>query len=180
MTTPGALDGIARLAARMPSSAIVGAGTVLDADVASACIDRGAQFIVSPVCRPPLIETCHRHDVVVMPGCLTPTEIVTAWSGGADFVKVFPASVVTPAFIRDVHGPLPGVKLIPTGGIRIDEAADWLRAGAAAVGIGGALVDAKAVAAGDLSALTVAAQRLVAAVRDIRIEGPAAPSGDLR
>jgi len=180
MTTPGALEEIARLAARLSSTAIVGAGTVLDTEVATACIDRGAQFIVSPVCRPALVETCHRHDRVVMPGGLTPTEVLNAWSAGADFVKLFPASAVTPAFVREVHGPLPGVKLIPTGGIRIDEAARWLRAGAVAVGVGGALVDAKAVAAGDLSAVTVAAQRLVATVRDVRIEAVAATGGDGR
>lgn len=180
MTTPAAVDGIAQLAARLSSSAIIGAGTVMNATVATACIDAGAQFIVSPVCRPALVEIGHRRDRVVMPGCLTPTEIDAAWSAGADFVKLFPASAVAPTFIREVHGPLPGVKLIPTGGIRIDDAAPWLRGGAAAVGIGGALIDARAVAAGNLTAVTLAAQRLVAVVRAARNEGVPASSGDAR
>lgn len=180
MTTPGALDGIAQLTSRLPASTVVGAGTVLDADAARACIDRGARFIASPVCRPELIDACHHHDTVVMPGCLTPTEILIAWSAGADFVKVFPASVVAPAYLRDVHGPLPDVQLIPTGGIRIADAAQWLRAGAAAIGVGGALVDAAAVAAGSLNTITVAAQRLVAAVRDARNDGRRAPWSEAR
>ena len=164
MTIPDAIDEIRQLADGLPDDVIIGAGTVLDCETARKAIDAGARFVVSPVCRPVMIEECHQQDVVMMPGCLTPTEILTAWEHGADFVKLFPASAVGPSFVRDIKGPFPDVRLVPTGGIGIDNAADWLLAGAAAVGVGGALVDQQAVARGDFGAVTAAAQRLVADV----------------
>ncbi len=166
MTVPDALREIERLAASLPASVLLGAGTVVDSATAAAAIDAGARFVVSPVCRPALIDACHQREVVMMPGCLTPTEILTAHEAGADFVKVFPASAVRPSFITDINGPFPGIKLVPTGGIGIDHAAEWLRAGAAAVGVGGGLIDRRAVAAGDWRALTEAATRLTRNVRD--------------
>lgn len=164
MTVPGALDAIRQLTGTLSSDVIIGAGTVLDRGTASHAMDAGAQFVVSPVCRPAMIETCHQRDVVMMPGCLTPTEIATACEHGADFVKLFPASAVGPSFVRDLKGPFPTARLVPTGGIGIDAAADWLLAGAVAVGVGGGLVDHEAVARGDFEALTAAARRLVADV----------------
>jgi 2-dehydro-3-deoxyphosphogluconate aldolase/(4S)-4-hydroxy-2-oxoglutarate aldolase len=169
MTTPDALREIERLAASLPESIVLGAGTVIDGATAIAAIDAGARFVVSPVCRPALIEACHQRRVVMMPGGLTPTEILTAHEAGADFVKVFPASAVGPAFVRDVKGPLPDVRLVPTGGIGIEQAAEWLRAGASAVGVGGSLIDRRAVAAGDCRAVTAAATRLVASVRELHV-----------
>lgn len=166
MTVPGALNGIERLAASLPAAVIIGAGTVTDPSTAIAAIEAGASFVVSPVCRTDLIETCHARDAVMMPGCLTPTEILAAADAGADFVKVFPASAVRPSFIRDVKGPFPGVRLVPTGGIGVDEVTQWLAAGASAVGIGGALLDPEAIAAGRFRALSDVAQRLVTHVRD--------------
>ena len=156
---------MARLASALPT-VVFGVGSVLDTEAARAAVDAGARFVVSPVCRTALIDACHGRDVVVMPAGLTPTEILTAFEAGADFVKVFPAGAVGTSFIRDIKGPLPDVRLVPTGGIGIDNAAEWLRAGASAVGVGSALVDRNAVAAGDFQALTIAARRLVGVVGD--------------
>jgi 2-dehydro-3-deoxyphosphogluconate aldolase / (4S)-4-hydroxy-2-oxoglutarate aldolase len=164
MTVPGAIESIRQLAGSAPAGTLIGAGTVVDADTAKRAIDAGARFIVSPVFRRSVIEACHQHDVPVCPGCYTPTEILDAWDAGADIVKVFPANGLGPAFIKDVRAPLPHVKLMPTGGVSIDNAGDWLRAGAAAVGVGSALVDSRLVAAGDFAAITERATRLVANV----------------
>jgi 2-dehydro-3-deoxyphosphogluconate aldolase/(4S)-4-hydroxy-2-oxoglutarate aldolase len=163
-TVPNAMDVIREAKRQLGDRVLLGAGTVLDAEAANRAIDAGARFIVSPVCRTALIETCHRRDVAVLPGCYSPTEILTAWAAGADFVKVFPARSLSPAFIRDVREPLPQVKLIPTGGITAENAADWLDAGVAAVGVGGALLDRGAIAAGRFEVVEAAARRLVAAV----------------
>jgi len=174
MTVPDALNQIRRLATSLPSSVVLGAGTVMDQETAAAALESGARFVVSPVCRPALIDACHRRDRVMMPGCLTPTEILTAWDAGADFVKVFPASAVGPSFIRDIRGPLPDVLLVPTGGIGVDDAVEWLRAGATAVGVGGALLDRRAIAAGDFGAVTALAERLVTQVREASLPSPGA------
>ena len=147
---------------------LIGAGTVTDADTAARVIDAGARYVVSPVFRRAIIDVCHRHDVPAMPGCFTPTEILDAWDAGADVVKVFPATALGPGFLRDVHGPLPHVKLMPTGGVTLDNAGDWIRAGACAVGVGSALVDAGAVAAGRLDVLTANAKRIMASVAKAR------------
>src|SRR5690606_23861056 len=116
---------------------------------ASACIEAGASFIVSPVFRRDVLEACRAHQVPSMPGCFSPTEILDAWDAGADVVKVFPATSLGPGYLRDLHGPLPHVKLMPTGGVTVENAADWIRAGAVSVGLGSALVDKAALAAGD-------------------------------
>lgn len=165
MTVPDAIRQIQELGAALPADRIVGAGTVVDAATAARAIDAGAAFVVSPVFRPPVLDAAHARDVAVMPGCFTPTEILDAWDRGADIVKVFPATPLGPSYFRDVRAPLPQVKLMPTGGVSIDNAADWLRAGAVAVGIGSALVDAAAVRAGNFSELTARAARLVQSIR---------------
>ena len=136
MTVPGAIELIAQIAPTLPPGFLFGAGTVLDADTASRAIDAGARFIVSPVFRTAVIDACHRRDVPAMPGCFTPTEILDAWDAGADIVKVFPATTLGPGYLKDVRAPLPQVKLMPTGGVTIDNAGDWIRAGAVAVGVG--------------------------------------------
>jgi 2-dehydro-3-deoxyphosphogluconate aldolase/(4S)-4-hydroxy-2-oxoglutarate aldolase len=156
---------IGRLTASLSSDLVVGAGTVIDADTAHAAIDAGARFVVSPVFRRALLDACRARGTAVIPGCCTPTEILDAWEAGADVVKVFPAASLGPGFIKDVRAPLPQVKLMPTGGVSIDNAGEWLRAGAVAVGIGSALVDAAAVRAGAFETLTARAARLVARVR---------------
>jgi 2-dehydro-3-deoxyphosphogluconate aldolase/(4S)-4-hydroxy-2-oxoglutarate aldolase len=168
MTVPNAVGLIAELAPAMPSGFLLGAGTVLDAATAARVIDAGAQFVVSPVFRRQVIAACHEREVPAMPGCFTPTEILEAWDLGADIVKVFPATALGPGFLKDLRGPLPHVKLMPTGGVTIDNAGEWIKGGAAAVGIGTALLDAKAIAAGDYATLTANARRLVANVRAAR------------
>jgi 2-dehydro-3-deoxyphosphogluconate aldolase/(4S)-4-hydroxy-2-oxoglutarate aldolase len=168
MTVPRAVALIESLAVSGPADLIVGAGTVLDAETARQVILAGARFIVGPVLRPAVIEIGHRYDVAVMPGCFTPTEILTAWEGGADIVKVFPATALGPAFFRDVRGPLPQVRLMPTGGVTRENAGDWIAAGAVAIGVGTALVDAKAVSARRFDLLSANARHFIDAVRVAR------------
>jgi 2-dehydro-3-deoxyphosphogluconate aldolase/(4S)-4-hydroxy-2-oxoglutarate aldolase len=168
MTVPGAVKLIEELAPRMPSGFLFGAGTVLDAATAARVIDAGAQFIVSPVYRMSLITACHERGVPVTPGCFSPTEILDAWEAGADIVKVFPATALGPGYIKDVRAPLPQVKLMPTGGVTVENAGEWIAAGAVAVGVGSALLDTKAIDAGDYAALTARAERIVANVNAAR------------
>ena len=161
LTVPGALDIIQKLAAAKPEGVLIGAGTVLDADTAAAAVWSGADFIVSPLADPGMIAACRAHDTLVAPGAFTPAEIVAAWDRGADIVKVFPATSLGPQYFRDVRGPFPQLRLMPTGGVSVENARAFIEAGAAAVGVGTALVDKKLVEAGDWSALTAKARRLV-------------------
>lgn len=172
MTVPGAVEHIRRLAPMIPTGFRLGAGTVTDADTLRRVVDAGATFIVSPVFRRSVVDAAREMGVAVIPGCLTPTEILDAWEAGADLVKVFPATSVGPGYLRDVHGPLPQVKLVPTGGVTVDNAGDWITAGAAAVGIGTALLDKAAIAQGRFDVIVDRARRLVANVRAAR-GGPA-------
>jgi len=168
MTVPRAIELIAEIAPTLPADVVIGAGTVLDPDTARDAILAGARFVVGPVFRPAVIDVCHRYDVAVMPGCFSPTEIQSAWEAGADVVKVFPATALGPSYFKDIRGPLPHLKLMPTGGVSLDNAGDWIRAGAIAIGVGTALVDATLVAAGDVAAITGRAERFVDAVRAAR------------
>jgi 2-dehydro-3-deoxyphosphogluconate aldolase/(4S)-4-hydroxy-2-oxoglutarate aldolase len=168
MTVPGAIELIRQLAASLPEGFVLGAGTVLDAETARRVIDAGARFVVSPVFRRDVVAACHAQDAAVMPGCFTPTEILDAWDMGADIVKVFPATALGPTFIKDVRGPLPQVKLMPTGGVTLDNAGDWIRAGAVAVGVGTALLDTAAIGGGNYAALRANAAKIVAGVRAAR------------
>lgn len=168
MTVPGAIDLIRSLAPRMPAGFLFGAGTVLDPVTAAKVIDAGAQFIVSPVFRRSLIAACHERQVPVTPGCFTPTEILDAWDAGADIIKVFPATALGPGYIKDVRAPLPQVKLMPTGGVTVDNAGEWIKAGAVAVGVGTALLDTRAIENGDYAALRARAERIVANVNAAR------------
>src|SRR5580765_1281157 len=164
MTVPGAVDLIRGLASSLPAGFLLGAGTVTDAATAKAVIDAGACFVVGPVFRPDVIEACHERDVPAMPGCFSPTEILAAYECGADIVKVFPATMLGPQFIKDVRAPLPQVKLMPTGGVTLDNAGDWIRAGAVAVGLGSALLDIAAIDGNRLDVITANARRVVASV----------------
>ena len=168
MTVPRAIELIAELAPTLPDGFLLGAGTLIDAATTRRAITAGAQFIVSPVFRPDVISAGHEMDVPVMPGCFTATEILNAWEAGADIVKVFPATSVGPSYLKDIHGPLPHVKLMPTGGVSIDNVGDWLKAGAVAVGVGSALLDAKAIAAGSYGVIADNARRMIANVREAR------------
>jgi 2-dehydro-3-deoxyphosphogluconate aldolase / (4S)-4-hydroxy-2-oxoglutarate aldolase len=168
MTVPGAVELIRQLGPALPPGFVLGAGTVLDAAAASRVIDAGAQFVVSPVFRPAVIHACGAAGIPVMPGCFTPTEILEAWDAGADIVKVFPATALGPTYLKDIRGPLPLVKLMPTGGVTLDNAGEWIRAGAAAVGVGTALLDATAIASGNYAVLRANAERIVANVKAAR------------
>ena len=161
MTVPRAVDLIRELAPALPDGFLLGAGTVVDARTAIAVIDAGASFVVGPVFRREVIDACHERGVAAMPGCFSPTEILAAHDAGADIVKVFPATALGPQFIKDVRAPLPQVKLMPTGGVTIENAGDWIRAGAVAVGLGSALVDAAAIADGRFDVITANARRVV-------------------
>jgi 2-dehydro-3-deoxyphosphogluconate aldolase/(4S)-4-hydroxy-2-oxoglutarate aldolase len=167
MTVPGALDIIQKLAAAKPEGILIGAGTVLDADTAAAAIWSGADFVVSPLADPGMIAACRAHGTLVAPGAFTPAEIVAAWDRGADIVKVFPATSLGPQYFRDLKGPFPQLRLMPTGGVTIENARAFIEAGACAVGIGTALVDKKSVAAGDWNALSGRAKQLVEALRGL-------------
>ena len=164
MTVPGAVEIIREMARKKAPGTLVGAGTVLDAGTATDVIAAGADFVVSPVTDRETVQACRDAGVLVAPGAFTPTEIVAAWRAGADIVKVFPATSLGPQFFRDLRGPLPHIRLMPTGGVTLENAAEFLAAGAAAVGIGTALVDAKAVEAGDWEALEARARRLMASL----------------
>lgn len=167
MTTPGALRAIEEVRGR-DWGVVMGAGTVLDGPTARQAILAGAQFLVTPTVAFDVIEMANRYGVPVIPGAMTPTEILTAWEAGADMVKVFPASVLGPGFVRALRGPLPQIPLVPTGGITAENAGEFIRAGAAVVCAGGWLVDKKAVAEGRYEVLTENARRLVEAVQTAR------------
>lgn len=164
MTTPNALAVIEDLAKNMADTMQIGVGSVLDSETARLAINAGAEYVVSPVFKKEIIETAHRYDKAAMPGAFTPTEILSAWEAGADVVKVFPADILGMAFFKGVLAPMPQLKLMPTGGVNLDNAGDWLKAGACAVGIGSALLDKKAIAAGDYKKLTDNAKRMCASI----------------
>jgi 2-dehydro-3-deoxyphosphogluconate aldolase/(4S)-4-hydroxy-2-oxoglutarate aldolase len=168
MTVPGAMEVMRRLAEDRPDI-LIGAGTVLDPETARMCILEGAQFVVSPALNIATIEMCHRCSIAVLPGALTPTEIVTAWQAGADVVKVFPCSALGGAsYLKSVKAPLPQVELIPTGGVSLATAEEFLKAGAFALGVGAELVDHKAMAAGRPEIVTETARKYLEIVRRVR------------
>jgi len=167
-TVPRAHRVLEQVADRLGDRFLLGAGTVLDSETARIALLAGAEFIVAPTVNLDVIRLCQRYDKVVMPGALTPTEVLLAWESGADIVKVFPSELTGPAYLKALHGPLPQVRLMPTGGVNLQTAADFLRAGACCLGIGGALVEAKAVAAGDMQRIQSLAQQYVEIVRETR------------
>jgi 2-dehydro-3-deoxyphosphogluconate aldolase/(4S)-4-hydroxy-2-oxoglutarate aldolase len=170
MTVPDALGVIRMMAMAKSAGVLVGAGTVLDAVTAAAAIHAGADFVVSPITNPAMIRVCRKYDTLVAPGALTPTEVVAAWECGADIVKIFPATSVGPKYFQDLKGPLPQVRLMPTGGVSLENARDFIAAGACCVGIGTALLDKKAIAAGDWAALTAKAKTLVDSLQTPKAE----------
>lgn len=169
MTTPGALRAIEEASCKL-DQVVMGAGSVLDAPTARHAILAGARFLITPTVKFDVLEVAHRYGVPAVIGAMTPTEILTAWEAGADLVKVFPASVLGPRYLREVHGPLPQIPLVPTGGITADNAGEFVRAGAVAVCAGSWLVDKNAVAEGRYDLITERARRLVEAVRKAREE----------
>ncbi len=169
-TVPNAVDVIRAAKEQLGDRVLLGAGTVLDAETARAAILAGAEFVVSPTLNLDVIKLCRRYDRLVFPGAFTPTEILTAWEAGADVVKVFPADVVGPGFFRAMRGPLPQVRLMPTGGVDLNTASEYLRAGASCLGVGSQLVDPKAVARQDYEYLRGLAWQYTQAVRMGRVE----------
>jgi 2-dehydro-3-deoxyphosphogluconate aldolase/(4S)-4-hydroxy-2-oxoglutarate aldolase len=169
MTVPGAVKIIKKLCRDYGDEVLIGAGTVLDSEAARACIDAGAQFIVSPTLNIQTVELCKQQEIAVFPGALTPTEVVSAWQAGADAVKVFPCSAVGGAkYLRALKAPLPQINLIPTGGVSLSTAKDFIAAGAWALGVGSDLVNSKAINAGDYDSVASTARSYVAAVREVR------------
>jgi len=168
MTIPGALSLIEILTRAFGDDALVGVGSVLDSETAKKAIDAGAQYLVSPVFLPEMIDIAHRHGIPAMPGCFTPTEIYHAFEAGADIIKVFPANITGMAFFKAVKAPMPQLRLMPTGGVNLTNAGDWLNAGACAVGLGSALLDKQAIANGDYQKLTENAKLLKQSIDDSR------------
>ena len=167
-TVPGALEIIRNLAKTIGDDVILGAGTVLTPQTATDAIEAGARFIVSPNTSLAVIEAAKLKGVPVFPGALTPTEVVTAWQAGADMVKIFPASAMGPSYLKDLHGPLPQVKLMPTGGISLDTAMDYFKCGASALGAGGEFINKKLMAEGNFAEITARARKFREIVQQFR------------
>lgn len=165
MSVPHAIDVLREVSQAVGGQAVLGAGTILDPETARLAILAGAEYIVSPVLNIDVIHMVHRYDKLALPGAFTPTEILTAWEAGADVVKIFPATTLGPGYLKDVRGPLPQVKLCPTGGVTVDNAGEFIAAGASCVGIGTNLLDKKAIAAGNYDLLTERARQLIANVQ---------------
>jgi 2-dehydro-3-deoxyphosphogluconate aldolase / (4S)-4-hydroxy-2-oxoglutarate aldolase len=172
MSVPNALDVLKQVRQSLGDRVLLGAGTVLDSETARAVLLAGAEYIVSPTVNLDVIRLCRRYDKLVMPGAFTPTEILTAWEAGADIVKVFPADVVGPAFFKALRGPLPQIRVMPTGGVDLHTAAAFLKAGACCLGIGSQLVEPTAVAQGDFGRIRDLAMQYVAIVQQTRGEQP--------
>lgn len=168
MTVPDALGVLRQVRHALGERVLLGAGTILDTETARAALLAGAEYLVAPTLNLDVIRLCQRYSKLVMPGALTPTEILTAWEAGADIVKVFPAEVVGPAFFKAMRGPLPQIRLMPTGGVDLTTAADFLRAGACCLGLGSQLVEPRAVAEGDFDRIRDLARQYVALVQSVR------------
>src|SRR5581483_4917465 len=169
MTVPGAIEVITQLTRSVGSQVLVGAGTVLDAATAARCLEAGAEFLVSPGFDLRTVQLAQQHGKLMMAGALTPTEVITAYQAGSDFVKIFPCgSVGGPAYIRALKSALPHIPMVPTGGVNITTAAEFLRAGVSALGIGGELVSRAELEAGNVSAIAAAARRFAAIVSETR------------
>lgn len=161
MTVPNAIQLIEKMTNEVDKNIILGVGSVLNKQVAEDAIKAGAKYVVSPILKKEIIETAHKFNVPAMPGCFTPTEIQTAYEYGADIIKVFPADVVGMAFFKAILAPMPHLKLMPTGGVSLTNAGDWIKAGACAVGLGTALLDKKAIESGDYNKLTENAKSIM-------------------
>ena len=168
MSVPSALDVLKQVRHALGDRLLLGAGTVLDAETARAVLLAGAEYVVAPTLNLDVIRLCRRYDKLVMPGAFTPTEILTAWEAGADIVKVFPADVVGPAFFKAVRAPLPQIRLMPTGGVDLQTAASFLKAGACCLGVGGQLVEPKAVAERNFDRIRDLARQYSAIVKQVR------------
>jgi 2-dehydro-3-deoxyphosphogluconate aldolase / (4S)-4-hydroxy-2-oxoglutarate aldolase len=183
MTVPGAVEVIRELQRSALAGVLIGAGTVLDAETARRCVDAGAEFLVSPGLNLPTVEFAVREGKLMLAGALTPTEVMMAWNGGADLVKIFPCGQVGGAkYIKALKGPFPQIPLVPTGGVNLNTAAEFIEAGAAALGIGGELVEARALKSGKPEAIVENARKFLEVVQHARVRMMSAdvPTGSLR
>ena len=171
MTVPGAIHALEKVADRFGGKIVLGAGTVLDPETARACMLAGAEFFVTPSLRLSTIEMAKRYSKVICPGALTPTEVLTAWEAGADVVKIFPCgNVGGPKYIKALKGPFPQIEMIPTGGVNLETAGEFLKAGACAVAVGGELVDARSIQEGRFDIIEDRARQYLAAIAKARSE----------
>jgi 2-dehydro-3-deoxyphosphogluconate aldolase/(4S)-4-hydroxy-2-oxoglutarate aldolase len=168
MTVPGALDIIKQTRAALGDRVLLGAGTILDTETCRAALLAGAEYVVSPTLNLDVIKLCQRYDKLVMPGAFTPTEILAAWEAGADIVKVFPADVVGPAFFKAIKGPLPQIRVMPTGGVDLETASSFLKAGACCLGVGSMLVDPALVATRNFDRIRELAKQYINIVKETR------------
>jgi len=168
MTVPDAINVIKTASAELGSYMNIGVGSVLDAATAQKAIDAGAKYVVSPIFKKEIVDAAHKNNVPVMPGAFTPTEVQTAYEAGADIIKIFPADVVGMAFFKGVLAPMPHLKLMPTGGVSLTNAGEWLKAGACAVGVGSALLSKQAIAEGNYRVLTDNAKILMESIRKVK------------
>jgi 2-dehydro-3-deoxyphosphogluconate aldolase/(4S)-4-hydroxy-2-oxoglutarate aldolase len=174
MTVPGALRALEKVADKFGDQIVLGAGTVLDPETARACMLAGAEFIVTPSLNPATIEIAKRYSKVIMPGALTPTEVVIAWQAGGDVIKVFPCSAVGGAkYIKSLRAPFPQIEMIPTGGVNLETIGDFLRAGACAVAVGGELIDGANIRAGRYDVFEERAKQFLEVIRATRAQKPA-------
>jgi 2-dehydro-3-deoxyphosphogluconate aldolase/(4S)-4-hydroxy-2-oxoglutarate aldolase len=171
MTVPGALKALEKVAAKFGDKIVLGAGTVLDPETARICTLAGAEFFVTPALKPATIEMARRYSKVICTGALTPTEVLTAWEAGSDIVKVFPCGAVGgPKYIKALKGPLPQIEMVPTGGVNLETAGEFLKAGACAVAVGGELVDPKLIKSGKYDEMTNLAEQYLAVIAKARAE----------
>jgi 2-dehydro-3-deoxyphosphogluconate aldolase / (4S)-4-hydroxy-2-oxoglutarate aldolase len=168
LTVPNAIEVIRKVRDALGDSIVLGAGSVLDPETARLALLAGAEYLVGPNLNLDVIRLCRRYGKVVMPGALTPTEVVAAWEAGADVVKIFPSDLGGPSYIKALRAPLPQVRMMPTGGVDLSTAEAFLKAGACCLGVGGSLVEAKAVASGDFARLRDLAERFSTIVRNYR------------
>ncbi len=166
MTVPSAIQLIEKMNSVLDSKIIIGVGSVLNAEVAENAIKAGAKYVVSPILKKGIVDAAHKNNVPVIPGCFTPTEIQNAYELGADIIKVFPADVVGMEFFKAILAPMPHLKLMPTGGVTLTNAGDWLKAGACAVGIGSALLDKEAIKNENYSKLTDNARLIMKSIHE--------------
>ena len=167
MTVPNAIQLIEQMSEELDKNIIIGVGSVLNSQTAEDAIKAGAKYVVSPIFKKEIIDTAHKHNIPAMPGCFTPTEIQIAYEYGADIVKVFPADVVGMEFFKAILTPMPHLRLMPTGGVTLTNAGDWLKAGACAVGIGSALLDKKAIQESNYSKLTESARIIMKSIAEV-------------
>jgi len=168
MTVPSAIEYLPKVKKALGKDAIVGMGTVLDSETARMAILAGVDFIVSPVLKKEIINLCHRYDKIAVPGAYTPTEILTAWEEGADVVKLFPADTLGPKYIKAIHGPMPYIRISPTGGVSLENVGEFIKAGACFVGVGGHLVDKKVIAEKKFEILTERAKSYIEEIKKAR------------